>query len=156
MKIVNSIKELKSYLAEEKRNNKQIGFVPTMGALHDGHLSLVERCVKENDVCVVSVFVNPTQFNDKHDLETYPRTLDKDCTLLEPAGSNRVQSLSNVRGYVSRSCLSLNWVGLTKTLTTHTSFSFTQRSTRLKCPSCNAPIVGTKPICLLLRFSSAR
>lgn len=55
MKIVNSIKELKSYLAEEKRNNKQIGFVPTMGALHDGHLSLVERCVKENDVCVVSV-----------------------------------------------------------------------------------------------------
>ena len=83
MKIVNSIKELKSYLAEEKRNNKQIGFVPTMGALHDGHLSLVERCVKENDVCVVSVFVNPTQFNDKHDLETYPRTLDKDCTLLE-------------------------------------------------------------------------
>ena len=47
MKIVNSIKELKSYLAEEKRNNKQIGFVPTMGALHDGHLSLVERCVKE-------------------------------------------------------------------------------------------------------------
>ena len=90
MKIVNSIKELKSYLAEEKRNNKQIGFVPTMGALHDGHLSLVERCVKENDVCVVSVFVNPTQFNDKHDLETYPRTLDKDCTLLEPAGCDYV------------------------------------------------------------------
>ena len=90
MKIVNSIKELKSYLAEEKRNNKQIGFVPTMGALHDGHLSLVERCVKENDVCVVSVFVNPTQFNDKHDLETYPRTLDKDCTLLEPGGCDYV------------------------------------------------------------------
>lgn len=55
MKIVNSIKELKSYLAEEKRNNKQIGFVPTMGALHDGHLSLVKRCVDGNDVCVVSV-----------------------------------------------------------------------------------------------------
>ena len=61
-----------------------------MGALHDGHLSLVERCVKENDVCVVSVFVNPTQFNDKHDLETYPRTLDKDCTLLEPVGCDYV------------------------------------------------------------------
>ena len=61
-----------------------------MGALHDGHLSLVERCVKENDVCVVSVFVNPTQFNDKHALETYPRTLDKDCTLLEPAGCDYV------------------------------------------------------------------
>ena len=75
MKIVNSIKELKSYLAEEKRNNKQIGFVPTMGALHDGHLSLVERCVKENDVCVVSVFVNPTQFNDKHDLVRWIKTV---------------------------------------------------------------------------------
>ena len=90
MKIVNSIKELKSYLAEEKRNNKQIGFVPTMGALYDGHLSLVKRCVDGNDVCVVSVFVNPTQFNDKHDLETYPRTLDKDCALLEPAGCDYV------------------------------------------------------------------
>ncbi len=90
MKIVNSIQELKSYLAEEKRDNKQIGFVPTMGALHGGHLSLVKRCVEENDVCVVSVFVNPTQFNDKHDLETYPRTLDKDCALLEPAGCDYV------------------------------------------------------------------
>lgn len=90
MKIVNSIKELKRYLAEEKQDNRQIGFVPTMGALHDGHLSLVERCVKENEVCVVSVFVNPTQFNDKQDLETYPRTLEKDCALLEPAGCKYV------------------------------------------------------------------
>ena len=90
MKIVNSIQELKRYLAEERQHNKQIGFVPTMGALHNGHLSLVKRCVEENDVCVVSVFVNPTQFNDKHDLETYPRTLDKDCTLLEPAGCDYV------------------------------------------------------------------
>lgn len=86
MKVVNNIEELKGYLAEEKQNNRSIGFVPTMGALHDGHLSLVERCVAENDVCVVSVFVNPTQFNDKNDLATYPRTLDKDCVLLEPAG----------------------------------------------------------------------
>ena len=86
MKIVNSIQELKRYLAEERQHNKQIGFVPTMGALHNGHLSLVKRCVEENDVCVVSVFVNPTQFNDKNDLATYPRTLDKDCALLEPAG----------------------------------------------------------------------
>lgn len=90
MKIVNSIKELKRYLAEDKQDNKRIGFVPTMGALHDGHLSLVKRCVEENDVCVVSVFVNPTQFNDKHDLETYPRTLDEDCVLLEPAGCKYV------------------------------------------------------------------
>lgn len=90
MKIVNSIQELKRYLAEERQHNKQIGFVPTMGALHNGHLSLVKRCVEENDVCVVSIFVNPTQFNDKNDLATYPRTLDKDNALLEPAGCDYV------------------------------------------------------------------
>jgi len=90
MKIVNSIQELKRYLAEERQHNKQIGFVPTMGALHNGHLSLVKRCVEENDVCVVSIFVNPTQFNDKNDLATYPRTLDKDSALLEPAGCDYV------------------------------------------------------------------
>lgn len=90
MKIVNSIKELRGYLAEEKQNNKRIGLVPTMGALHDGHLSLVKRCVEENAVCVVSVFVNPTQFNDLRDLETYPRTLDKDCALLETTGCDYV------------------------------------------------------------------
>lgn len=90
MKIVNSIQELKRYLAEERQHNKQIGFVPTMGALHNGHLSLVKRCVEENDVCVVSIFVNPTQFNDKNDLATYPRTLDKDSALLEPTGCDYV------------------------------------------------------------------
>lgn len=90
MKIVNSIQELKHYLATERQDKKQIGFVPTMGALHKGHLSLVKRCVEENDVCVVSVFVNPTQFNDKNDLITYPRTLDQDCALLESAGCDYV------------------------------------------------------------------
>lgn len=90
MKIVSSVKELNGYLAEGKQNNKKIGFVPTMGALHKGHLSLVDRCVKGNDICVVSVFVNPTQFNDKHDLETYPRMLEADCALLEPAGCDFV------------------------------------------------------------------
>ena len=90
MKTVSSIQDLKAYLAAERQDNKQVGFVPTMGALHAGHLSLVKRCREENDVCVVSVFVNPTQFNDKHDLETYPRTLDKDCALLETAGCDYV------------------------------------------------------------------
>lgn len=90
MKIVSNIKELKRYLDENKKDNKRIGFVPTMGALHKGHLSLVDRCVKDNDVCVVSVFVNPTQFNDKQDLDTYPRTLEADCALLEPAGCDYV------------------------------------------------------------------
>ena len=90
MKIVKGINELKGYLVDSKRNGKLIGLVPTMGALHKGHLSLVERCVRENDICVVSVFVNPTQFNDKHDLETYPRTLEADCALLESAGCDFV------------------------------------------------------------------
>lgn len=86
MKVFNRIKDLQQYLAEAKGNNKTIGLVPTMGALHDGHESLVKRCANENDECVVSVFVNPTQFNDKNDLVTYPRTVEKDCELLEAAG----------------------------------------------------------------------
>lgn len=90
MKIVSKIQDLKGYLAQERLNNRRIGFVPTMGALHAGHLSLVKHCVDENDICVVSVFVNPTQFNDKKDLETYPRTLEKDCELLQSAGCDYV------------------------------------------------------------------
>lgn len=86
MKVINNIRELQQYLAEIKTNNKQIGFVPTMGALHNGHVSLVSRSANENSECVVSVFVNPTQFNDKNDLLTYPRTLEDDCVLLEQAG----------------------------------------------------------------------
>ena len=90
MKIVSSIKDLKNFLALEREKGKKVGLVPTMGALHAGHISLVKRCVAENDICVVSDFVNPTQFNDKHDLDTYPRTLDADCALLEPVGCDYV------------------------------------------------------------------
>jgi pantoate--beta-alanine ligase len=63
-----------------------LGFVPTMGALHEGHLSLVQRAVRENDLCVVSIFVNPLQFDDPRDLECYPRDLGRDCALLAPSG----------------------------------------------------------------------
>lgn len=90
MKVIHTIADLKNYLLKEKQNSKSIGFVPTMGALHEGHISLVNTCTKENDICVVSIFVNPTQFNDPHDLETYPRTLDKDLAMLEPAGCDYV------------------------------------------------------------------
>jgi pantoate--beta-alanine ligase len=70
--------------------NVSIGFVPTMGALHDGHASLIRRCRAENDVVVVSVFVNPTQFDDAGDLEQYPRTMESDLALLRGAGADEV------------------------------------------------------------------
>lgn len=88
MEIVHAIKDLQSALAVLRAQGKTIGLVPTMGALHAGHVSLVKRSVTENDVTVVSVFVNPTQFNDKNDLEKYPRTLEADCRLLEACGSS--------------------------------------------------------------------
>ena len=90
MEIINSVKELKAKVAALRNNGKTIGLVPTMGALHAGHASLVSRSVKENDATVVSVFVNPTQFNDKNDLVAYPRTLEADCALLKSIGADYV------------------------------------------------------------------
>lgn len=82
MVIISSINNLKNHLQPFRNEGRKIGFVPTMGALHKGHASLVERCVNENDITVVSIFVNPTQFNDPNDLKNYPRTLEADCQLL--------------------------------------------------------------------------
>ena len=87
MKVLHTIQDLKAELKAYRNEGKSVGLVPTMGALHAGHASLVERSVRENDVTVVSVFVNPTQFNDKNDLAKYPRTLEKDCELLEEKGA---------------------------------------------------------------------
>lgn len=90
MKVFNKIAELQNELFDVRKAGKTVGLVPTMGALHEGHASLVERSVKDNDVTVVSVFLNPTQFNDQGDLDRYPRTLDADCRLLEKVGADYV------------------------------------------------------------------
>lgn len=90
MEVFRKITDLQNALFEDRRQGKEIGLVPTMGALHEGHASLVKRSVKENGVTVVSVFVNPTQFNDKNDLKNYPRDLEADCRLLESCGADYV------------------------------------------------------------------
>ena len=90
MLICKKVLELRQHLDACRQNGQRIGLVPTMGALHAGHASLVRRSVAENDVTVVSVFLNPTQFNDKSDLERYPRTLEADCALLEQCGAQVV------------------------------------------------------------------
>lgn len=82
MQLINTKKDLRSFLSTLDKN-KTLGLVPTMGALHLGHISLVERSLRENDMVLVSIFVNPTQFNNQEDLSKYPKTLDRDMALLE-------------------------------------------------------------------------
>ncbi len=86
MEIIKNTQLLEQKIKDYKKANKTIGFTPTMGALHDGHISLVEPSLAENDLTIVSIFVNPTQFNEKSDLEKYPRNLDADADLLSKAG----------------------------------------------------------------------
>ncbi|KGF47219.1 pantoate--beta-alanine ligase [Prevotella disiens] len=102
MKVIEKVVDLKNELFEVRKLGKSVGLVPTMGALHEGHASLVSRSVNQNDVTVVSVFLNPTQFNDKGDLERYPRTLEADCKLLESCGADYVFAPSVAEMYPSK------------------------------------------------------
>ena len=86
MQIFRQVNQLRLFLEKAKSEKQTVGFVPTMGALHAGHLSLIERAKLENDIVVCSIFVNPTQFNDKRDLENYPRPIQADIELLKKSG----------------------------------------------------------------------
>lgn len=109
MELFESPSALQNYLKKERSSGKKIGLIPTMGALHQGHISLIEASVLENDVTVSSIFVNPLQFNNKKDLELYPRSLEKDLIMLEKAGCNAVFSPSAEQMYPQQPSLKIHF-----------------------------------------------
>lgn len=99
MEIFNEIKPIRAFLTAQKKRGKSVGLVPTMGALHDGHLELIRISRQENDLTVCSIYVNPAQFNNASDLEKYPRTLASDTALLEAAGCDAIFAPANAEMY---------------------------------------------------------
>lgn len=111
---VHSVKELREIIKPLKAQGKTVGLVPTMGSLHQGHASLISTSAKENDITVVSVFVNPTQFGPSEDFDAYPRTLDSDLKVVENAGGDIVFAPSPKEMYPSED---MTWVEVTGNIT---------------------------------------
>lgn len=111
MKIVKTIKEVRAEVSEWKRQGLSVGLVPTMGFLHEGHRSLIERAVAENDRVVVSDFVNPTQFGEGEDLEAYPRDIDRDAALCSDAGAALIFNPEVSEMYADGACTMVDMQG---------------------------------------------
>lgn len=116
MKITGSVKEVRSVVKEWRKQGLSVGFVATMGYLHEGHKSLIERANKENDKVVVSIFVNPMQFGPTEDLESYPRDLERDSIVCEDAGANLIFHPEPSEMYAEDFCTFVDMNGLTKGL----------------------------------------
>ncbi len=116
MKIVSTVNDARTIVKEWKKNGLKVGLVPTMGFLHEGHLSLIKKAVSENDKVVVSVFVNPTQFGPNEDFEAYPRDLNKDAELCEKTGADLIFHPEPEEMYPEGFCSSINMTGLTDAL----------------------------------------
>lgn len=114
MILCQNVAELKNLVATFKQNGKSIGLVPTMGALHEGHASLIKAAHAENDITIVSIFVNPTQFGPNEDYAVYPRTLEKDCTVAENAGADVVFAPKKEDLYPNKD---MTWVEVTGDIT---------------------------------------
>ena len=112
MLVFSTIASLRNYLNQERKDGKSLGFVPTMGALHVGHLSLIAASKQANDITVCSIFVNPTQFNNPEDLARYPRTLEADCAMLEPAGCDVVFAPSAEEMYAKKPIIKFDFGNL--------------------------------------------
>lgn len=116
MKIISTVAETRAIIKEWKKNGLKVGLVPTMGYLHEGHLSLIKKAVSENDRVVVSIFVNPTQFGPNEDYETYPRDINKDSALCESAGADIIFHPEASEMYPKGACTYVNMTGLTDVL----------------------------------------